>query len=281
MRAWILLTATLSLAASSADAASLRLAAVTGSAGACHALEAGAPAGEKAYFHHLETRLGRDVLTCPVVDRTAAAQALAAGGLDAAVLDPAAYASVQAKTRAILTVRPTGHLNRIPVVAVARKANGSATDLASLRGKTAVFGGSVDAALAVPRQALADQGAGPGFFAREDLAADTDSAAAKLRSGAADLLVLNAAAWQRLCQGDRTQDNRCADLKVVWHGRPRAALALVVRRDIPDELRFRLIGIHVAMHLEAKDAFAWASSWAPQAAEFEPTEAEALALAAH
>jgi hypothetical protein len=53
-----------------------------------------------------------------------------------------------------------------------------------------------------------------------------------------------------------------------------------VRRDIPDELRFRLIGIHVAMHFEAKDAFAWASSWVPNAADFEPTEAAALAPAA-
>lgn len=269
----------LSLVASAAQAASLRIAAVTGATGPCHALEASAPAGEKAYFHLLQSRLGRDIQTCPVVDRAAAAQALAARAVDAAVLDPAAYAPVEAKTRAILTVRPAGHLNRIPLVAVTTKANALATTLASLHGKTVVFGGTVDAALAVPRQALADQGAGPDFFSHEVVAADADSAAAKLRSGGADVLVLNAAAWQRLCQGERAQDNRCADLKVVWSGRPRATLALVVRRDIPDGLRFQLIGIHVAMHLEAKDAFAWASSWIPRGAEFEPTEAEALAFA--
>jgi len=279
MRAWLPLAAILSLVALSAQAASLRIAAVTGSAGACHALEAGAPAGETAYFRLLETRLGRDILTCPVVDRAAAAQALASGAVDIAVLDPAAYALVKAKTRAILTVRPIGGLNRIPVV-VATKATGPVPDLAALRGKSVVFGGSAQAALAVPRQALADQGAGPGFFSREDVAADANAAAARLRSGAAGVLALNAADWERLCQGERTQDNSCGDLKVIWRGRPRATLALVVRRDIPDELRFRLIGIHVAMHIEAKPAFAWASSWAPQAAEFEPTEAEALALAA-
>ena len=280
MKTWLTLAAALSLAAPAAQAASFRLAAVTGAAGACHALEASAPAGEKAYFHHLESRLGRDILTCPVVDRAAAAQALAAGGGDAAVLDPAADAQVAAKTRAIQTVRATGHLNRIPVLAVVKKTN-AAANLAALHGKTIVFGGPVDAALAVPRQALADQGAGPGFFSREDVATDADAAAAKLRSGAADVLAVNAAAWQRLCQGEKSQENRCGDLKVVWSGRPRAALALVVRRDIPDDLKFQLIGVHVAMHLEAKEAFAWASSWTPQAAEFEPTEAEALALAGH
>ena len=279
MRAWLPLAIVLSVVAPSAQAASLRLATVGGSTGACHAPEAGAPAGEKAYFHLLETRLGRDILSCPVVDRAAAAQALAAGALDAAVLDPAAYAPVQAKTRAILTVRAAGHLSRIPVV-VATKASAPAKDLASLRGKTAVFGGAVEAALAEPRQALADQGAGPGFFSREDVEADADAAAAELRSGGADVLVLNAAAWQRLCRGERAKDNSCGDLKVVWRGRRRPTFALVVRRDIPDELRFRLIGIHVAMHIEAKDAFIWASSWAPGAAEFEPAEADALALAA-
>jgi ABC-type phosphate/phosphonate transport system substrate-binding protein len=127
---------------------------------------------------------------------------------------------------------------------------------------------------------LADQGAGKGFFSREDVATDGEAAAAKLRAGGADALALNAAAWQRLCQDDRPQDHRCGDLKVIWRGRQRAPLALAVRRDIPDELRFRLIGIHVAMHLEAKNAFAWASSFVSNGAEFEPTEAEALALAA-
>ncbi len=278
MRAWLPLAAVLFLAAPSAEAASLRIAEVVGSGGACHALDAGAPAGEKAYFRHLGERLGREILTCPVVDRAAAAQALAAGRLDAALLDPAAYAPVQATTRAILTVRPAGHLNRIPLV-MATKANGPATSLASLHGKSLVFGGSGEATLATPRQALADQSAGPAFFSREDVAADADSAAAKLRSGAVDALVLNAAAWQRLCQGERSNDNTCRDLKVVWRGRQRATIALVVRRDMPDELRFRLIGIHVAMHIEAKDAFAWASSGVPGAADFEPTEAEALAPA--
>jgi ABC-type phosphate/phosphonate transport system substrate-binding protein len=278
VRVWLPLAAALSLAAPSAEAASLRIAEVVGSGGACHPLDASAPAGEKAYFRHLGERLGREILTCPVVDRTAAAQALAAGRLDAALLDPAAYAPVQATTRAILTVRPAGHLNRIPLV-VATKASGPATNLASLRGRSLVFGGSAEAALGTPRQALADQGAGPAFFSREVVAADADSAAAKLRSGAVDALVLNAAAWQRLCQGERSNDNTCRDLKVVWQGRQRATIALVVRRDMPDELRFRLIGIHLAMHIEAKDAFAWASSGVPGAADFEPTEAEALAPA--
>ena len=57
---------------------------------------------------------------------------------------------------------------------------------------------------------------------------------------------------------------------------PQAAGAIVVRQDMPLETRYRLIGIHMPMHLENKAAFAWAASWLPKAAEFEPTEAQSL-----
>jgi ABC-type phosphate/phosphonate transport system substrate-binding protein len=267
------------LATGAAEAATLRIAAVTGTAGACHALPAGAPAAQKAYYKLLSDRLGREAQECPVATEAAAAQALTAGAVDMAVLDPAGFAPVRTQTRAILTVRPTGALNRIPVI-VATKATSTRANLGALKAAAVVYAGQAPASLNLPRQALADQGAGPGFFAREEVAADPDAAAARLRSGAVDALVINAAAWERLCRGDRPQDARCGDLKVLWRGRPRAVKALVVRRDMPDELRFRLIGIHVAMHVEAKDAFAWGASWIPGGAEFEPTEADALALAA-
>lgn len=262
-------------AAGSAEAATFRIAAVTGKTAPCHSLASSAPAGQIAYFKHLAARLGQDVLECPVADEAAAGRALESGALDMAVMGPASFEPVKAKTRSILTVRPVGELNRIPVL-VATKKTSTRTSLSALKGGTIVFAGKAAFAYGLPRKALADRGAGPGFFAREDVAAAPEAAAARLRSGAVDALVINAAAWQRLCQGDRPQDANCGDLKVIWRGRPRAAKAIVVRRDIEDELRFRLIGVHVAMHLEARDAFAWGSSWIPKAAEFEPTEADAL-----
>jgi len=263
--------------ASNAEAATLKIAAIGEVSGPCAPPAAEAPAGEKAYFTLLQERLGRDVLKCPVVDRVEAARALADGKVDLAVLDQAAFEPVKLTTRPILTVRPKGGLHRIPIL-VMTKASKAAPNLASLKGTTAVFGGQSAAALAMPRRTLADQGLGPGFFAHESVAADTDAAAKELRAGAADAMVINASAWQRLCRGDKPGEDRCRDLKTVWRGRPRAPLAVVIRRDMPDELRFRLIGIHVAMHVEAKPAFAWASSWIAGGAEFEPTEAEALTV---
>ena len=72
--------------------------------------------------------------------------------------------------------------------------------------------------------------------------------------------------------------SRCGDLKVVWRAaRPQAERAYAVRRDLPDPLRYRLLGVHLAMHLEDRPAFDWAAAQlAPGAADFEPAEAQAL-----
>lgn len=279
MRTVILGAALALAAASTGQAATLRIAAVEAASSACAPLGGGAPAGEKAYYKLLEQRLGRDILKCPVASRAEAASALSAGKLDLAVLDMPSWEPIKANTRAILTVRPQGALNRIPVV-VATKAASAPAGLQALKGKKAAFGGVTPAAFATPRKALADQGLDPAFFSVEEKLSDSDAAAKALRSGAADVLVLNASAWQRLCRGDKPKEDHCGDLKVVWRGRPRAPLAMVVRTDMPLDEKFQIIGIHVAMHLEAKDAFAWASSWVPGGAEFEATEADALVVAA-
>lgn len=258
-----------------ASAAALRIAAPGAGDGACAPLGASAPAGERAYYGLLAKRLETEIQKCPVADAAAAAKALADGAADMAVLDPAAYAPVAQTTRPILTVRPADSLNRIPIVLAVSKASPRKT-LAALKGGAVAFGGTGRAAYDAPLRALADQGADDAFFAREETQATPDLAVARLRAGAVDAMVLNAAAWQRLCRGDAPGEDRCADLAEIWRGRQRAAKAIVVRRDMPLALRYRLIGIHMPMHLEAPDAFAWAAAWTPNAAEFEPTEADAL-----
>lgn len=275
----IVLAALVALAPIAVQAAPLRVAVLAPTEGPCKAPAPASPAGEKAYFALLSKRLETEVQACPVPDAASAAKALAAGKLDVAVLDPPAYAAVAKTMRPILTVRPKESLNRIPVL-VGVKASGPKTTLAELRGGAIAFGGTDRASYDVPRRALADQGAGDGFFAREDKSGAPEVAVASLRAGKVDAMALNAAAWQRLCRGDTPNEDRCRDLKVVWQGRPRASKAIVVSRDMPLSLRYRIIGIHMAMHLEAKDAFAWASAFIPDGVEFEPTEPDALVVTA-
>lgn len=271
----VLALAALSLAAPlTAQAAPLRVASL-GPAAACRDLPAGAPAGQKALFDLLAKRLGDKALDCPFATPQAAAQALAAGQVDLAVLTPETYGPVAGKVRAILTVNPKGALGRIPVVA-ATLAKRPETGLAEFKGKRAVFASAAPYDLGVGRQALADQGAGPGFLADESPAGSADAAVARLRAGGADLLVMNGDAWQRTCRGIKPQDTPCADLKIIWRGRPRAQAALAAPTAMPAQLRYRLIGIYVAMHLEAPEAFAAASAFAPGGQNFDAAEAQAL-----
>lgn len=262
--------------AAGAQAPTLRVAAITGLAGTCVEPDASAAAGERAYYAHLAKRLEAKVLRCPVVDTAAAAKALAAGQIDLAVLDPPAFVPVAATTRAILTIRPRGALNRIPVV-LGVKATSPARTLQDLRGKILVLGGRTPAALDLPKQTLAQRGATPGFWSREITEADGDAAVAALRANRADAMVLHAAAWQRLCRQESPKATPpCADLRIVARMRPQASRAIVVRRDMSDEIRYRLIGIHLPLHQENPAAFAWAASWMPNAGEFEPAEPLAL-----
>lgn len=276
MRKLVLAAAALVLlTGASSPTAPLRIASIEARSAPCAAPDSGAAAGEKAYYDHLAKRLGVTVLKCPVVDRTAAAKALAAGELDMAVLDPASFAPVAATTRAILTIRPEGGLNRIPVV-LAVKAASPAKTLEDLRGKSLAFGGTTPAARSLPETVLSQRGMGKDAF-KQLPEPDSEAAVAAVISGKADAVVLHAAAWQRLCVPDDPKVTPpCEGLRIVMRARPEAALAIVVRKNIPDETRYRLIGIHMPMHLENRAAFVWASSWTPNAAEFTPAEALAL-----
>jgi ABC-type phosphate/phosphonate transport system substrate-binding protein len=258
-------------------AAPLRIASIGGPQAACRPVETNAPAGERAYYAHLAKRLESEVVKCPLPDRLAAAQALAAGQVDLAVLDPATFEAVKSTVRTFMTVRPADGSSRVPVVLATRSV--PKRDLAALKGGALVFGGKVPASYAIPKQALADKGVDAKYFSREIVAADYNDAAAVMRSGKADAMILHASAYRRLCRGSSPKAKPCADLTELWRGRTRALTALAVRRDMPDLLRYRLVGIFLPLHMEAPDAFAWAASWTPKAAQFEPAEADALALA--
>ena len=254
----------------------LRIATLGGQTAPCAPLPANAPPGEKAYFDLLARRMEMRVLNCPMASRAEAARAVASNAADLAVLDAQAYRPVAAKARSILTVRPDGEFARIPAV-VAVRADGPRHNLADLRGASAVLGGSNRSYSERPMKALADQGATDGYFSSLTKAGSADEALDMLRQGKVDAMILHAGAWRRVCLKVRGK-SRCDELRVAWRGRPRAQFAMVAPNTMPLETRYRLIGIHIAMHQEAPAAFQWASAWIPNGAEFEPTESDALIL---
>jgi ABC-type phosphate/phosphonate transport system substrate-binding protein len=243
-------------------------------AGPCAPPPPSVSAGERAYFDLLAKRLGRPVVACPVANFADGAAGLAAGRLDMAVVDAASYPTVSATVRAVMTVHAAGAPVRVPVVLAVKAGRDGAPS--ALKGRTGAFGGSSAVALALPRQVLAEQG----YAGQDEVSANEVAAMAALRAGKADAVALQVAAWQRQCQSPSPKVQPCADLKEVWRARPQAQRAFAVRRDLPDQLRYRLLGVHIAMNLEDPPAFAWAASQlSAGAADFQPAEALALEVA--
>lgn len=271
----VLLIAATAEASAAPAAGPFRIGVVTGEEGVCGAPGNSAPSGQAAYAAHLAKRLARSVEVCPVVDMAAAARLLADGKIDFAQLDPIAYKPVAAGVRPLLTARTQDGFGRVETVMVVRA--GGPENLAPGPGERVGFAGTAPYELDLLKRALTDHGIA---FAQPETARiyeGPSAAATRLRQGEIDFLVLYSAAWQRLCRPMSAGGAPCADLREVFRGRPRAAQAWAVRRDIDDDTRFRLVGIHVALHLENPAAFGWV---AQGARELEPTEASALDLSA-
>jgi len=257
-----------------AYAAPVRIAVVTMDAAGCDRGLAKTMGGE-AFVRHLQTRLNRTVTLCGFADMAAATQALAQGQVDLAPADEEAYLPVRDKVRATLTVRSAKGAGRVMAMALVPKASGR-TAPKSLIGAKPIFVATGEVAHDAPLAGLRAAGVDPSRLGRETVAGDLVRAANDLRAGKGDVLIVDASHYQRLCQGERPNERPCADLKEVWRGRPAVSQALLVRRDMPGDLRYPLISIYIGMHLEAPAAFAFATRTAPGAAAFDPTEADAL-----
>jgi len=162
------------------------------------------------------------------------------------------------------------------MVFVALKAS-PRTGAEGLAGARLALGGAHPVAAQGPLRVARDASLPADAFPAVIVTQSPDEAAAALRAGKADVAALHASAWRRLCLPEAKGEEPCKDLKVVYAARPQARLALVAPLSMPDELRYRLIGIHIAMHLEAPAAFAFAARSAPGATSFDAAEASALA----
>ena len=243
--------------------------------GKCAPSAPGFPAPLARYLKFLSDRLEIPVEACPLADRADGAQKLAARAIDVALLDPASYAPVAATVRPFLTKR-VGTLGRTETVLVVTDAS-PIRKLAQAEGKRLIFAGTVPVMWDEPKHALRDARISDATLATAVAAADSTAAMAAVRAGKADAMVLHSAAYTRLCRGASKSDTPCAGLREVWRGRPIAAEAWAMRRDMPPETWVRLVGIHVALFADAPDIAAWL---APGTSEIEPIEATGLGASA-
>jgi ABC-type phosphate/phosphonate transport system substrate-binding protein len=121
------------------------------------------------------------------------------------------------------------------------------------------------------RAAVATRGGSAIAKAPTPLAGSFNAAIGALATGKADVALMPGEQWQAGCAADKPL---CGAYEVAWQDRPVAESAWVLRAGLPDELRYRLIGIFLPLHLENAQAYAGASGGTKGV--FEPTEATAL-----
>jgi ABC-type phosphate/phosphonate transport system substrate-binding protein len=260
------------ITAAAQQPAPFRVAAI-GADAPCAAPGAQTPAAARAYATHLSARLKRPVHLCGFAQSAAAGAALAAGGVDLGLLDAGGFGAHQTSLRAILAGRPSAGPGRALTVLITRAADARATPAAFASARL-VLGGTGPLMQDAPLSALAQAGLSPATPPR--VVPGSEAALAAVRSGAADAAILDAASVTRECRADDATSRPCADLREVWRGRPRPALAWAVRRDMAEALRFQIIGIHIALHQEAPAAAPFALAGMTGAELLEPAEANAL-----
>lgn len=229
--------------------------------------------GAAAYAQHIASRFERPVFLCLGGDHADAAKAIVSGDVEMAWLNQAAYTGLEEDARAIMTLRPLDNIARVPVVIFTVK-SGDAPEAPSLAPI-----GYIDAPPRVLNRdrvfsVLTQWGASAESLSDARPYASFNALAAAMRAGEIGLAAVEIAAHYRSCRIFDPANDPCKDLHTLSTQRPAASEGFVVRRDMEQEWRHRLVGVHVGLHLEAPDAFRWISRG--EGREFAPAEATAL-----
>jgi len=237
--------------------------------GACVSSSPEFDPSQRAYIGHLSERMEVPVMLCPFASRSEAAQALADGKIELALLDPVSIASVKDVVRPIMTQRIPADLGRVEVV-LAVMDSSPIRSAADARRRRIIIPGENSTVLAGVQLALENIG----FGTSDQIAAPSRRAAlAALQAGEGDAIAMQSAQWIRLCRGEARGETPCDGLREVWRGRQTANEAWSARRDLPQESWARLLGIHIALVQENPLAAGWI---APEMTEIEPIEATGL-----
>jgi ABC-type phosphate/phosphonate transport system substrate-binding protein len=235
----------------------------------CAAADKATPAGIARYGKLLSDRLGIPVEMCGFANAQAIANAFAHDKLDFAPLSAAAYPAAGG-VRPILTSLPKNALPRGPIVAIAMSSDRKgAADVA--RGRVATLAkGPLTYDLA--RATLAANGGSAILKTATPVVGSVNDGLSALQSHKIDSLLLPIDYWATSCAGAKTA---CKSFQIVWQGRPVPDTAWCLRTRLGDELRYRLVGIHVALRFDDPAAFEAVAG--PNADTFDPAEATAFA----
>ena len=230
----------------------------------------------KSYAELLADRFNTDVTIC-LTDTPEEVVALAQEGeVNFAWVTKEAAAPILGDWRPALTLRYENGLGRVPFVMFALRSGQSVDDLSELQASDI---GVIDR----PPQSLhinlakrvlkdfnilKDDGVEPLPYQTHEALFEA------VENGQIPAGILEAGTWGRVCAVLDPDATFCDHFEVMLYDRQRADIGFILPTDTDRERFYRLIGVHIALHLDLPAAHDWLRQG--KGLEFEPTEASAM-----
>lgn len=251
----------------------LPLATQSSDAEGCYSADELTDPGAKAYIDHIGSRFANPIVLCLTENSEGSAAFAQRGDASLAWIDQGQAADLGDEWRTFLTLRAKDGLGRPPYVLFTVS---DASDIGSISISEIGFVGQEPERLFVGMalETLEDHGFQLSSDASGQLHSDVQELLAAVRTKDSAAGMLDSNAWGRECGILDPSFNPCDDLSVVYQERPRATSAMIISASAPSELRYRMVSIHIALHMEAPEAFDWINQ--DQGSEFQPAEPDAL-----
>lgn len=231
----------------------------------------------KAYAGLLADRFNTTVTLCFTETLAESAAMAERGEVNFAWVDQDGAATVADNWRPVLTLRNENGLGRVPFVLFALKGGQAETILGGLTANDAGLmirppqSLNIDEAKRLLRDysVLYEDGDQPRTYP------DQWELIKAVENGEVQTGILEGGTWGRACGVLDPASTFCDHLEVLIYDRPRAPYGFIIPTETSKERHYRLVGLHIAIHLEAPEIHDWLRQG--HGFEFEPTEATAMA----
>lgn len=230
----------------------------------------------RAYGLHLSARFNTQVELCLFETPGEAVAMAGRGEANLVWVDQSSAEPILESWRSSLTLRPDTGLGRPPFVLFTRVQEGQSIQIETLSGDQIGFLDRLptDLNIDLAQDILRDYGLNAESLEESALFPSIDALFKAVEDGVVQAAILEAGSWGRSCAVLEPDSTICDGFDVLMYDRPRALNALMIPRTTSNERHYRLVGVHIALHLEQPEAFAWLSQGLGQ--EFDPTEPNAM-----
>ena len=231
--------------------------------------------GAKSYADHLASRFDTDITLCLTSSQEELeALLLQDAAVNLAWVNQETFENVSDSWRSLLTLRAMNGLGRPPAILFTHIENEVAASdvppeqIGYISKEPSVL--HID----IVQRVLTDAGLSVSAPTDDQLFSGVDTLLEAVKTKAVPYGLVEASGWGRECAVLEAGNDPCGDLNVILNERPLAIEALALHLSADKERQFRLVGVHIGLHLEAPEAFAWLTQG--KGSELEPTESTAL-----